>query len=166
MKDEPAVAKASLVPPRPNLGPEPLTGPGHDWTWVVVLILAVLLGMIILARFGRGRGSKSRSLKPPETILKPDVAPIVRLAEIARESLVLRLGPAWKARTAEEFAADKTLVETIGAEDAGRLVALLIEADRVKFSANDRLDQGGEVDAFAAWLESFTGGARSTINGR
>jgi hypothetical protein len=96
------------------------------------------------------------------------VAPIVALAEAARGALVERFGASWRAKTTEEIAADASPAEAFGPETAARLVALLGEADRVKFSGEGGDAQGVEADAWAAWVESFVAaaGARSTINAR
>lgn len=153
-----------MVPPRPNLGPEPLTEPGSAWRWIAILTCLVVLGIGLAVRTW---GKWPRTARIPGPIEKPptrNLAPIVVLAEIARDSLVVRFGASWRAKTTEEIADDNVLAETIGAEDAGRLVALLIEADRVKFSVETASDQGGEV--WADWVEAFAAGARSTITGK
>ena len=168
---------ATLVPPRPNLGPEPFDEPSTPWAWVAGLALAGGLSGLWAWRRRRGRSRRSRAGEQAEArgtealATGPPADEIVRLAETARASLAERFGVTMWARTTEEIAGDAGLDETIGAASVGRLTALLRLADRAKFAASGASDPGvqrDEAEAWALWVTSFVGaaGARSTISGK
>jgi hypothetical protein len=167
---------AALVPPRPNLGPEPLDETRPPWALLIGLgIAGSLLGSWAWRRWRRPR--RSRGLEPPgspgsgESTAASTKEPIVAQATAARDALVARFGPAWRAKTTEEIAADPAPVEAFGTEMAERLVALFREADRAKF-ATARLSEAGpqraDADEWALWVAAFvaSAGATSTIKGK
>lgn len=164
-----------LVPPRPNLGPEPWADEpaGRGWTVAAGAGLAALAATAwLLARRRRKRRRIANDQMTNEQ--KNDAAdgPGGRLAAWsgkARGALVERFGPAWGARTTEEIAADEGLAAALSAARFEGLVRLLREADRAKFAGVDG-DQGEDwedwVAAFVAELEAGAAGARSRIKGK
>jgi hypothetical protein len=132
------VGKPVLVPPRPNLGPEPMP---ERWTsigWGLGL-LGLLVTASLLARRLRRRSS-SRSVHPDRLVAAAGPfdnrrQQMAAWSDAVRAALISRFGAAWGARTTEEIAesADTTLLPAIGVETSSRLVTFFIEADRAKF---------------------------------
>lgn len=174
-----APTHAVLVPPRPNLGPEPmpedrsLTPRPLAW-----LPAAGIIGVVLwlwLRRRLRRRGDvrhagPRRPAAAPATLRDQTIA----RSRAVRAALAARFGPSWSAKTTEEIAAEPALAEGLGAEPAARLVAFLAEADRAKFA--DAADLGPpEPPSYFARLDELlaalgadagsTAGARSRING-
>ncbi len=167
-----SATKTTLVPPRPNLGPEPSTnrpcrGAGSPRLAIAITLLVAWIWRRLLRRPGAtGRGPAARPVAFYPTANQDDV---VALAETARAALVARFGAPWRARTTEEVAADSGLVEALGAGTVERLVALLRAADRSKFAVESPdLQRDDDAEAWALWVASFVAaaGASSTINGK
>ena len=59
---------------------------------------------------------------------------MIEASESIRRALVARFGPAWIAKTTEEFTSEPDLAAQLGPERTGPLLAVLREADRLKFS--------------------------------
>ncbi len=93
------------------------------------------------------------------------------MAGAARRALAARFGASWLAKTTEEIAAGTDLIEVFGFETTDRLLDLLREADRAKFSTRNHGEFAGQresVEAWALWVETFVAaaGATSRINGK
>jgi hypothetical protein len=144
----------SLVPPRPNLGPEPwpksspLVG-----LWVVlgILFLAVAAGLIW--RMVRRRGARAIQGSPAPSAL--DVTPrgrLVALSTSTKNALASRFGSTWRAKTTEELAAESVLKDVLGPEMLGQLIEFLDRIDRLKF-APERPNHNGRSlpEELAAW---------------
>ncbi len=126
--DRPADASgpATLVLPRPNLGPEPWSEPRPGWGPAELAIgLALVAGLLGLAT---RRARRRRADRRPASDLggagldPPDPTPSRRLIASAgpvRAALVAEFGVAWAARTTEEIALDPTLADRLGPEVAG-----------------------------------------------
>ncbi|QDV36117.1 hypothetical protein ElP_40300 [Tautonia plasticadhaerens] len=152
-----------LLPPRPNLGPEPWRDLDGADPWAIsaaVLLLAsvAVIGARVIAR----RRGRAASVPAPAPGPAGPSAPgsradrLVARAEAIREAIIAHLGPSWAARTTEEIADSPELASRIGPDRAARVVALLAEADRAKFAGEvppGLGDQGGddaEADRWAA----------------
>jgi hypothetical protein len=180
--NEPAPAKAVLVPPRPNLGPEPLPRRLDvlELTLIVGAAATGLVGLILASR--RVRRDHRREAEPgrprlPEGPFATRREQMAGWSKAVREALSRRHGEHWRARTTEEIAADPALAGSLGPEAAARLVAFLVESDRAKFDdreglqsplAGDGTGPGLDLD----WLGEFVAaavpaaGARSRTTGK
>lgn len=163
----------TLVPPRPNLGPEPWPESGLPWIWITALAIATAMVVAwIWWRLRRRPGAVGAASTLPSHAIpasNPNPEGVVALAETARAALVSRFGSPWRARTTEEVATDPGLAETFGPETVERLVSLLRAADRSKFAADGSGPQRDEdTEAWALWVASFVAaaGARSMIKGK
>jgi len=126
-----------LVPPRPNLGPEPWSEErSSPWPFLAVgLVLAALLaGLIWMIR---RRRRKRRTVSPYQAVAALDTpdAQLLSLAVQARETLATRFGPSLRARTTEEISCDTVVKEALGDEHFASLIRLLSTADRWKFAS-------------------------------
>jgi hypothetical protein len=162
----------SLVPPRPNLGPEPWTeGPSLGRAWLVVPALIALVVAWLAWRIVR-----ARRLRSPQAPISPeplDQSPrgrLVALSSSAKTALATRFGPAWRAKTTEELAVESALQELLGPELLHELIEFLDRTDRLKF-APQRPNHAGQSfeKELAEWNPRVAGlidkiGARS--NGR
>jgi hypothetical protein len=175
----PTPRKAVLVPPRPNLGPEPWPEAGS----VVLALLAVvfliaslsLIGLIVwLLRKPRKRGwlraardVQANPLNAPGSLRDQ----IIAHSHEIRAALATRFGASWRAMTTEEIADSPALADHLGPDRATRLVAFLRAADRAKFAGEDdfgtpqlSLDSTGIAELLSALR--VEAGARSRINGK
>jgi hypothetical protein len=139
-------APRGLVPPRPNLGPEPWA---DDQSGAAILTATGILALSVLAWLAwrlivRG-GARSRrgSLVP---LHQPDATPrgqFVALSDSIREALIAQFGTTWRAKTTEELSADAGLEHTLGREASQELIRFLDQADHLKF-APERPSHGDE----------------------
>jgi hypothetical protein len=159
---------APIIPPRPNLGPEPWPDP-QAWPWIALGLVSLMVTLIVL-RVRRKR-RKARVAVLPTTALPAAVEPPTELPDRVRGALVRAFGSGWRARTTEEVAASPVLIERFGEEVAGRVVAYLRASDRSKFS-HDAAGPPEELDWWASrFAEEVEAGATATdatsrINGR
>lgn len=129
----------ALVPPRPNLGPEPWSETRIDrelpleMGLALVLVLAGVFWIIRRRRVVRRRVV----LTVPQSSAHDDSpgAVLLSLAARVREDLAARFGPSLRARTTEEIAADAAIREALGDGNLEPLTHLLITADRWKFAS-------------------------------
>jgi len=144
------VSPGGLVPPRPNLGPEPWREPGSiTGVLLVVGILTVLVppAVFLLRRqFGAAAqakrskfvaGGSSRAEHSPQDNL-------VALSDSIRTALILKLGMACRAKTTEELSADARLEQLLGDQGRSELIRFLDRIDRLKF-ALPRADRNDEA---------------------
>jgi hypothetical protein len=140
-------AKMVYVPPRPNLGPEPMDAsaiPPAQLLAILAAFMLLALGVALTARAyrrRRGRRPPFPSLHAP--VIDPTEAPgewMIAWSVALRESLAARFGPAWRAKTTEELAGEPNLSAAIGDESRTRLLAFLAAADRAKFAESDPAD--------------------------
>jgi hypothetical protein len=158
-----------LVPPRPNLGPEPwpdATFPGPELIGLVLLIVCLAIGTVwILKR----RGAIARlKAKRKHSAVALDDSPTTRflaLTGLTRDALAEHFGPGLRARTTEEIAVDTTLKEQIGEEYFDQLLCLLRAADRLKFAvepaAQPEMIEPADLSTWEAWFQSFRAKATS-----
>jgi hypothetical protein len=168
---EPTTAQG-LVPPRPNLGPEPWVEDSGRSSIVGLSILGLVV-LLILAWWWR-RARRSRSDRPSlevelAQVPEPDLSPRSRLiasAEAVRSAIVATHGPAWASKTTEELADEPELVERLGVDRTARLVELFRVSDRAKFAG----EEPEAVEDWEAWtghlLEEWSAGATSRSIGK
>lgn len=149
----PASAAEILAPPRPNLGPEPLRPEG---SFAFLVVASLVIGLVLVAALliaWRRRRSADQATGPAEA--SRDDSPEARLLALrdrARAILARRFGPALRARTTEEIAADARLTETLGVDDLARLTNLLRAGDRVLFDRESVSVGNGDPSAdLADW---------------
>jgi hypothetical protein len=153
----------ALVPPRPNLGPEPWSeARDNGYRSVGIgLALAVCLAGALWITWRRRASRRSRPPAQPQSDPQADSpsAQLVYLAAGAREALAARFGPSLRARTTEEIAADLAIREAIGESHVESLIELLSTADRWKFAL---MHGNGREDALLdnlatgqAWQKTF-----------
>ncbi len=155
---------AALVPPRPNLGPEPLE-PGPAWPFWLALIAAILLAAGFISRRRRRRVHPSSAIEASVEPVGSSSEILIGWADRARDVLAERFGPARRASTTEELADDAGLVEQLGPELTADLLALLRAADRAKFAPDLEPDPAPPTDP-AALMGALAAGASSIKKGR
>lgn len=153
---------AALVPPRPNLGPEPLES-APAWPIGLALSTAILLAAWLAAR--RRRGHSSSAIEAPVEPVGSPREILIGWADRARDALAERFGPTRRASTTEELADDAGLVEQLGPELTADLLALLRAADRAKFATDGESEPDSMADP-AALVRELKAGAGLIKGGR
>ncbi len=130
-------APRGLIPPRPNLGPEPWqkTQP-MPAVYFVLALLFILSSAALYGAWRHRRGVRARAAKRP-LVERPDATPRQRLIGLwgsVRDALTDRLGASYRARTTEELAGDQELAELLGVELCQQLIHFLDQIDRLKFA--------------------------------
>ncbi|MGP0068996.1 MAG: hypothetical protein ACLQGP_36025 [Isosphaeraceae bacterium] len=148
---------AGLVPPRPNLGPEPWQAPEpmtRAYSALVVLVL-LLIAALLWRRYRRHAARTRRD--PGASGALPDANPtprdrLVALSGSIRDALTVPFGNSCRAKTTEELAADSRLEQLLGDEELRELIRFLDQVDRLKF-APERSDGHQEVlaDVLTSW---------------
>lgn len=132
---------ASLVPPRPNPGPEPIHRGGPDGSGFVPLAAMVVgLFLLVLVVYWRVRRRRTLAMQAStgirETIETPtsSTEQLIELSNLIRSELGSRFDSSYRARTTEELSGDTQIQDTLGSVDHARLIELMQTADRLKFS--------------------------------
>jgi hypothetical protein len=156
-------SQRALVPPRPNLGPEPWSETRIDRELPLEIGLAlalVLAGVFWIVR--RSRAGRRRMSPAEPQLSAHDNSPgamLLSLAASVREGLADRFGPALRARTTEEIAADAAIREALGEVNLEPLTDLLVAADRWKFASepgNGREESLlDDLSNWEAWHKTF-----------
>jgi hypothetical protein len=126
-----------LVPPRPNLGPEPWSDPPPIalFVWVACALACLVLILLLRRRLHRvraGRAGHELSNQGP-----PDTTPrgrLVALSQSTRDVLANQFGTAWRAKTTEELSAEPLLAEVLGRDQLQELIRFLDQVDQLKFA--------------------------------
>ena len=145
---------AILVPPRPNLGPEPWPKSSPlESLWLVLGILILPVAAWLIWRMCAPPGSAVPIRTPAPAAL--DVTPrgrLVALSTSTKNALASRFGSTWHAKTTEELAAESALKDVLGPEMLGQLIEFLDRIDRLKF-APERPNHNGRSlpEELAAW---------------
>jgi hypothetical protein len=150
-------ASPGLVPPRPNLGPEPwLDLQPMNLVWPALLVLVLLLLAVLLWRRSRRNAARARrdNLAPGD-LADSNPSPRDRLVALSgsiRDALTVQFGSSCRAKTTEELAADDRLEQLLGDEELRELIRFLDQIDRLKF-APERADHQQDVlaDALTSW---------------
>jgi hypothetical protein len=166
---------AGLVPPRPNLGPEPWQDP-RPMTRIYPALLALVLLLIAALLWRRYRRNAARTGRDPRAtgdLADADPSPRDRLVALSgslRDALTVQFGSSCRAKTTEELAADSRLEQLLGDEGLRELIRFLDQIDRLKF-APERSEHHQEVlaDALTSWeprVETFRARIRARPKGR
>ncbi len=149
-------ARALYVPPCPNLGPEPASGPDATSFYGVILgafLVVALLGLWIIRRRLHSRRRKKVSQAAFSPLVPDSASPrerILGFADAIRAGLTGRFGPEFDARTTEEIIADPRLLEALGPERLERLASFFALANRIKFAVEPEEIVLAD-DALEAW---------------
>jgi membrane protein implicated in regulation of membrane protease activity len=164
----------TLVPPRPNLGPEPwTTSPPLNPNWLLLAIPTAVVFVWAFWKFLRRSlaGPRQDRAAPDE----PDVTPrgrLVALSMSTKNALAARFGATWRAKTTEELATEPTLAEVLGPEPLRELIEFLDRIDRLKFAVerpnqvrqpleNELADWGPRIAGVIARIEARTNGRQN-----
>ena len=126
-----------LVPPRPNLGPEPWSEaqPIALYLWVGGSLACLLVGWVVGRRLAlvRARPARTdlRSQGPRENTPR---GRLVALSQSMRNVLADQFGTAWRAKTTEELSAEPRLLEVLGHDQLQELIRFLDQVDQLKFA--------------------------------
>ena len=168
-------ASPGLVPPRPNLGPEPWQDLSPMTRAVpALLVLVLLLLAVLLWRRHRRKAARARR----DQLGSGDLADynpsprdrLVALSGSIRDALTVQFGSSCRAKTTEELAADGRLEQLLGDEELRELIRFLDQIDRLKF-APERSDHHQDVlaDALTSWeprVETLRARIRAKPRGR
>lgn len=146
-----------LVPPRPNLGPEPWRDvrPGSRLLLPAVLV-AIAVAILILGWSWRRRRAAVRSHRTPAGLaMLGEPTPrdrLVGLSESIRDALTVPFGTSGRAKTTEELASDERLAGLLGDDDFRELIRFLDRIDVLKF-APERGANGQDAleELLASW---------------
>jgi len=148
-----------IVPPRPNLGPEPWVvrsdWPGGPGPWLGAIGLALILAIVRWRKrrlMGRPIGESPGD--PPAEAEPSPRRRLIGASEAVRGALIEAFGPGWGSKTTEEIAADPGLSERLDPDRAEGLLAFLRLADRAKFAG----DEPAGADEALAWADAFVAG--------
>jgi hypothetical protein len=136
-----------LIPPRPNLGPEPWREPDPTPGLLLALCLSALAGLLAIWLWRRRRtlgtrGTGASTNGPPAAEPTPRDR-LVGLSETIRDALTAQFGPSCRAKTTEEISADERLTQLVGEESFRDLILFLDRIDLLKF-APDRSENHDE----------------------
>jgi hypothetical protein len=126
-----------LVPPRPNLGPEPWSDPPPIalFLWVAGALACLFLIWLVRRRLHRARvnraGPNLANQAPRDTTPR---GRLVALSHSMRDALTNQFGTAWRAKTTEELSAEPRLAEVLGADQLEELIRFLDQIDQLKFA--------------------------------
>jgi hypothetical protein len=150
----PASARG-LVPPRPNLGPEPWSeSQPIPFLFVAVGILICLL-VVSLAWRRLGRrwvGAPPRDLPKQGPLDASPKGRLVAHSDSIRDVLASQFGNTWRAKTIEELSLEARLTQVLGRDQLDELIRFLDQVDRLKFAParSNRPHQSLEHD-LATW---------------
>ncbi len=135
-----------LVPPRPNLGPEPWSERPVSSSWLALVAIAAFLLMGYPAwRLIRRRRKKipTRPRSAPPWPTDTPRGQLVAQSYSLRDALAHHFGLTWRAKTIEELALEPRLAAVLDADELSDMIRFLDEVDRLKF-APERSDQDHE----------------------
>ncbi len=148
-----------LVPPRPNLGPEPWTEP-EVTPWLPLALGLAALAVLLLAWLRRRGARRVRGAVPATDGPAADPTPrdrLVGLSETIRDALTAQFGHSCRAKTTEELSADERLAQLLGPDGFRELIQFLDRIDRLKFAPDRPGENGEDLDeAFRTWAPRMT----------
>ena len=150
-------APQGLVPPRPNLGPEPWHDP-LPLSRVLPVFLILVFVLLVPVLWRRHRRSAARTRQDQHAaggLADSNPTPRDRLVSLSasiREALTVPFGTACRAMTTEELATDGRLEELLGDRDLRELIRFLDQVDRLKFAPErSHHQQEALEEALATW---------------
>jgi hypothetical protein len=156
---KPAGARG-LVPPRPNLGPEPWSASKSviPFTLFAAIVISVLLAWFVRRVLVRRRLGKQVGELSNQDL--PDSSPRGQLlahSAALRDVLAHQFGSSWRAKTTEELAGEPGLAHRLGFDQLTELIRFLDQTDRLKF-APERSSQNHDclAESLAAWEPRLT----------
>ena len=152
------VVPRGLVPPRPNLGPEPWQyfEPMSRWVPAVGVLIFLLLAVLFWWWYRRKVARARMGILAPGVVDGPDRSPRERLVALSgsiRDALTVPFGNSCRAKTTEELAADRRLEQLLGDEQLRELIRFLDQIDRLKFAAEGSQHHPGDAleEALTSW---------------
>jgi hypothetical protein len=145
----------SLVPPRPNLGPEPWSEPAPIALYSVLAgtLAGLLVAWLVWRRLGSARAR--RAVSDLSSQVPPDTSPrgrLIGLSQSTRDVLARQFGPGWRAKTNEELSAEPRLAELLGHDQLQEFIQILNNIDLIKFAPSRINDhQESFEQQLAAW---------------
>jgi hypothetical protein len=126
-----------LVPPRPNLGPEPWSDPVPIMLLLCVggALVSLLVAWLLWRRLRRARGDRAGLALTNQS--PRDDSPrgrLVALSNSVRDDLANQFGTAWRAKTTEELSAEPRLEDVLGRDQLQELIRFLDQVDQLKFA--------------------------------
>lgn len=138
-----------LVPPRPNLGPEPWRDPSSKFWLPMILATAAIVVFLAAGFWLRRKRSRGRRSRVTGLVNDPAQAgprgQLVGLSESVRDALTTRFGNSVRAKTTEELADDPHLAEALDVESFEDLIRFLDRIDRIKFATGSALNVDEEL---------------------
>ncbi len=149
------LASRALVPPRPNLGPEPWADDPSIMRILVaigaVAFLAIVWSSWRLIRHRRA-GSRRSGPAPGDQADATPRGQFVALSYSIRDALIGQFGTAWRAKTTEDLSADSQLERALGPELFQELIRFLDQVDHLKFAPERSSDRDESIPrALADW---------------
>ena len=149
-----------LVPPRPNLGPEPWSDPPPIalFLWVAGALACLVLIWFARRRLRRmrvgGAGTHLSNRGPGDTTPR---GRLVAHSLSIRDVLANQFGTAWRAKTTEELAAEPRLAEVLGPDQLHELIRFLDQVDQLKFAPERSNHRHESLEReLAAWEPRLT----------
>ncbi|MHB1556120.1 MAG: hypothetical protein ACYC61_01440 [Isosphaeraceae bacterium] len=135
-----------LVPPKPNLGPEPWRDvrPGSRLLLPAVLVVIAVVFLMLAWAWRRRRAALLARRTFADLTMAAEPTPrdrLVGLSDSIRDALTVPFGTSGRAKTTEELASDERLAGLLGDEDFRELIRFLDRIDVLKF-APERGDNG------------------------
>lgn len=148
-----------IVPPRPNLGPEPWDDHAAvDWIIAIIFVIFIMnfffycyqmfLDLKNVRRLKRESAADESANDDPKAVW-------VAWSNRVRAALDLEFGASHSARTTEEIEADPAIKSGLSAERRDRLIAFLREADLAKFAGESIALDAETISAWETWVVEF-----------
>lgn len=159
-----------IVPPRPNLGPEPWDDRSSTDLFVIIAFALFIINVLLffyklLMELRTSARSKSSSLTASPANDDPQ-AVWVAWSNRVRAALDREFGAGHSARTTEEIEDDSAIKTGMNADRRDRLIAFLRAADHAKFGGESiALDPETRLK-WDDWVQEFCRTGESSSNGK
>ncbi len=159
-----------LIPPQPNLGPEPWRDPPPASRLLLALAF-VSIGLLLAGWLWRRRRSL-RARRPRLAIgelSEADAGPrgqLVGLSETIRDALTAQFGNSFRAKTTEELSADERLIVLLGDDGFRELMQFLDRIDRLKFAPVRPAEQDEDLSQVLAVWEPLVSALAARIRAK